>query len=78
MKRRFLDFVELAPRSQKPRVKGLSTFGDRGYPMEWIRGMLDAYGDYIDVVKFIPTTSASEVMIRFLRLLIFKARPINF
>lgn len=55
MKRRFLDFVELAPRSQKPRVKGLSTFGDRGYPLDWIRGMLDAYGDYIDVVKFTPT-----------------------
>ena len=55
MKRRFLDFIELAPRSQKPRTKGLSTFGDRGYPLEWIRGMLDAYGDYIDVVKFTPT-----------------------
>ena len=55
MKRRFLDFVELAPRSQKPRAKGLSTFGDRGYPLDWIRGMLDAYGDYIDVVKFTPT-----------------------
>jgi phosphosulfolactate synthase (CoM biosynthesis protein A) len=55
MKRRFLDFVELAPRSQKPRAKGLSTFGDRGYPVDWIRGMLEAYGDYIDVVKFTPT-----------------------
>jgi phosphosulfolactate synthase (CoM biosynthesis protein A) len=55
MKRRFLDFIELAPRSQKPRTKGLTTFGDRGYPLDWIRGMLDAYGDYIDVVKFTPT-----------------------
>jgi phosphosulfolactate synthase (CoM biosynthesis protein A) len=55
MKRRFLDFVELAPRSPKPREKGLSTFGDRGYPADWIRGMLEAYGDYIDVVKFTPT-----------------------
>jgi phosphosulfolactate synthase (CoM biosynthesis protein A) len=55
MKRRFLDFVELAPRSGKPRAKGLSTFGDRGYPLDWIRGMLEAYGDYIDVVKFTPT-----------------------
>ncbi len=55
MKRRFLDFIELAPRSQKPRTKGLTTFGDRGYPLDWIRGMLEAYGDYIDVVKFTPT-----------------------
>lgn len=55
MKKRFLDFVDLAPRSQKPRARGLSTFGDRGYPLDWIRGMLDAYGDYIDVVKFTPT-----------------------
>ena len=51
MKRRFLDFIELAPRSQKPRTKGLTTFGDRGYPLDWIRGMLEAYGDYIDVAN---------------------------
>jgi phosphosulfolactate synthase (CoM biosynthesis protein A) len=55
MNKRFLDFVELAPRSRKPRERGLSTFGDRGYPLDWIRGMLEAYGEYIDVVKFTPT-----------------------
>jgi phosphosulfolactate synthase len=56
MKRRYLDFIELAPRSQKPRTKGLSTFSDRGYPFDWIRGMLDSYGEYIDIVKFAPTS----------------------
>ena len=53
MKTRFLDFVELAPRSQKPRAKGLSTFSAQG-TFDWIRGVLDTYSDYIDVVKFTP------------------------
>ena len=56
MKRRFLDFIELAPRSEKPRTRGLTTFGDRGNSIDWIRGMLEIYGDYIDTIKFTPTS----------------------
>ena len=55
MKRRFLDFIELAPRSEKPRTRGLTTFGDRGNSIDWLRGMLEVYGAYVDTVKFTPT-----------------------
>lgn len=54
--RRFLDFLELAPRSSKPRTRGLTTIGDEGDPIPWVRDMLDAYGEYIDYVKFTPAT----------------------
>jgi phosphosulfolactate synthase (CoM biosynthesis protein A) len=52
--RRFLDFLELAPRSSKPRTQGLTCIGDEGDPIPWVRNMLDSWGDYIDCVKFVP------------------------
>jgi phosphosulfolactate synthase (CoM biosynthesis protein A) len=55
MERRFLDFLEIAPRSSKPRSRGLTGINDMGYPVTWLREMLDAYGECIDGVKFTPT-----------------------
>ncbi len=53
--RRFLDFLELAPRSSaKPRKRGLTMIGDEGDPVPWTRDMLEAWGQYIDYVKFVP------------------------
>jgi phosphosulfolactate synthase (CoM biosynthesis protein A) len=52
--RRFFDFLELAPRSRKPRIQGLTCIGDEGDPIDWVRGMLEAWGDYVDGVKFVP------------------------
>lgn len=51
---RFLDFLELAPRSKKPRKQGLTCIGDEGDPIPWVRGMLEIWGDYCDSVKFVP------------------------
>ncbi|MBI2985244.1 MAG: phosphosulfolactate synthase [Deltaproteobacteria bacterium] len=56
MERRFLDFLEIAPRSSKPRSRGLTGVNDQGYPTPWLREMLAAYSDHIDGVKFTPTT----------------------
>lgn len=52
--RRFLDFLELAPRSAKPRTQGLTCIGDEGDPIPWVRNMLEIWGEYIDCVKFVP------------------------
>jgi phosphosulfolactate synthase (CoM biosynthesis protein A) len=52
--RRFFDFLELAPRSSKPRERGLTVIGDEGDPIDWLRGMLEGWGEYIDYVKFVP------------------------
>src|SRR6185312_7683832 len=48
----FLEFLDLPPRSSKPRSRGLTIVRDPGYPADWLRGMLDAYGPLIDVAKF--------------------------
>lgn len=52
--RRFFDFLDLAPRSKKPRKQGLTCIGDEGDPIPWVRGMLETWGDYVDSVKFVP------------------------
>jgi phosphosulfolactate synthase (CoM biosynthesis protein A) len=51
---RFFDFLELAPRSTKPRRQGKTTIGDEGQSVDWLRNMLDIWGDYADSVKFVP------------------------
>jgi phosphosulfolactate synthase (CoM biosynthesis protein A) len=55
MKQYFSDFLELAPRSQKPRTRGFTKVGDQGHPLAWLSEMLDAYGAYLDGVKFTPS-----------------------
>ena len=56
MNRRFLDFLELAPRSSKPRARGLTTVGEHGYAIGWLREMLEMWGEYIDIIKLTPTS----------------------
>ena len=51
---RFFNFLDLAPRSEKPRKTGLTSIGDEGDPVAWVREMLDIWGDYVDSVKFVP------------------------
>ena len=51
---RFLSFLDLAPRSGKPRTRGMTCVADEGDPLPWVRGMLDIWGHYIDSVKFVP------------------------
>ena len=54
MDRRFLDFIELAPRSRKPRTQGFTIFAEHG-TNSWTKEMLDTWGEYVDVVKYTPT-----------------------
>ena len=53
MERRFLDFIELAPRSRKPRTQGFTIFAEYG-TNSWTKEMLDTWGEYVDVVKYTP------------------------
>jgi phosphosulfolactate synthase (CoM biosynthesis protein A) len=53
MHRRFLDFLELAPRSRKPRTQGISIFAEHG-TISWAKEMLETWGEYVDVVKYTP------------------------
>src|SRR5262249_32893381 len=56
MERRFLDLLELYPRSQKPRTRGLTFIREGGsYPISWLHEMLDEYSDYVDAVKVVIT-----------------------
>jgi phosphosulfolactate synthase len=47
----FLEFLDLPARSAKPRSRGLTIVRDPGFPTDWLRGMLEAYGPLIDMVK---------------------------
>ncbi|MBI2986656.1 MAG: phosphosulfolactate synthase [Deltaproteobacteria bacterium] len=49
----FLD-LELAPRSKKPRSRGITAIGDDGEPISWMREMLEALGEYVDCVHIMP------------------------
>lgn len=35
----------------KPRTQGITMIMDQGWPADFARGMLDAFGDYVDIVK---------------------------
>src|SRR5579884_3932769 len=48
---RFAPFLELARRTEKPRRQGITMLGDRGWPLEFIRGTLEVYGYAIDIAK---------------------------
>jgi phosphosulfolactate synthase (CoM biosynthesis protein A) len=56
MERRFLDFLELAPRSEKPRTRGLTIVREPGISNDALRAALEAYGDYVDLVKIMITS----------------------
>jgi phosphosulfolactate synthase len=51
LQKRFAPFLELAPRTQKPRTSGLTMLGDRGWPLSFIRDTLEIYGYAIDIAK---------------------------
>jgi phosphosulfolactate synthase len=38
-------------RSTKPRHRGLTMVMDNGWPVSFVEGMMDQYGEYLDVVK---------------------------
>jgi hypothetical protein len=40
---RFFDFLKLAPRGGKPRKRGMTTIGDEGELVAWLRSMLDIW-----------------------------------
>lgn len=58
MEKRFLDFLELAPRSRKPRTRGLTTVLEQANSISLVKEMLEAWGEYVDCVKF-PVTCIS-------------------
>ena len=56
--------LQLQERVSKPRSKGKVMVMDMGSPVEFVRGALDLYGDFVDVVKIVNLAlhdRASEV-----------------
>ena len=51
LKNMAFSFVRIAPRASKPREAGLTIVADRGMAMNRIADLIDAGGDYIDLVK---------------------------
>ena len=47
----FDDFLELPPRSPKPRQNGLTHVMDKGLNLREIEGLFDTAGEYVDIVK---------------------------
>ena len=47
----FDGFLDLAPRSPKPRTAGLTHVIDKGLNLREIEGLFDTAGDYVDIVK---------------------------
>lgn len=49
----FADYLGLrvSVRGRKPRERGLTMVMDQGWPWEFSDGMLDQFGDYLDIVK---------------------------
>ncbi|MCI4624837.1 MAG: phosphosulfolactate synthase [Candidatus Magnetoovum sp. WYHC-5] len=43
--------LKLPPRQMKPRDYGLTAIMDLGLPISYVEGLLDDYGDYIDIAK---------------------------
>jgi phosphosulfolactate synthase len=48
---RFDGFLDVPPRSPKPRTTGLTHVIDKGLNLREIEGLFDTAGDYVDVVK---------------------------
>ena len=44
-------FLDLGPRSGKPRETGITHVMDKGLTLEAIRGLAETAGEYIDIVK---------------------------
>jgi phosphosulfolactate synthase len=53
MERTLQEYLGIAwpRRSQKPRARGLTMVMDNGWPVSFVEGMMDQYGEYLDVVK---------------------------
>lgn len=47
----FDGFLDLAPRSPKPRTAGLTHVIDKGLNLREIEGLFDTAGEYVDIVK---------------------------
>jgi len=47
----FDDFLDLPPRSPKPRESGLTHVMDKGLNLREIEGLFDTAGEYVDIVK---------------------------
>lgn len=47
----FLGVPYSSRQTKKPRTTGITMLMDQGWPTEFCRGMLEAFGEYIDIVK---------------------------
>lgn len=52
MARYGMQFIRMIERERKPRKKGLTLLSDKGVGYDDARGFLEAYGEYVDYVKF--------------------------
>jgi phosphosulfolactate synthase len=43
--------LSMSDRSRKPRSRGITMVIDQGGPWKWVEGNLEAWGEYVDVVK---------------------------
>lgn len=48
---RFAPFLDLAPRTEKPRKRGITMVADRGWPLSFVEGTLDGLAPYMDIAK---------------------------
>ena len=51
----------MPPRSEKPRVDGMTMCIDQGLGFDFVKGLLEMSSDYIDLWKLGWTTAAQEL-----------------
>ena len=49
MAKRAFSFLDMPPRSEKPRVNGMTMCIDQGLGFDFVEGLLEMSSDYIDL-----------------------------
>ena len=57
MAKRAFSFLDMPPRSEKPRVTGMTMCIDQGLGFDFVKGLLEMSSDYIDLWKLGWTTT---------------------
>ena len=57
MAKRAFSFLDMPPRSEKPRVNGMTMCIDQGLGFDFVEGLLEMSSDYIDLWKLGWTTT---------------------
>jgi len=77
MDKRFFDYLELAPRTSKPRKTGLTVISDCQAELSSVRDTLEAFGEYIDLAKITVGSLLSEDRVMRKKIALYKQHGVD-